>query len=242
MMTKIQYYKITDVIDKNFEPYRIESLPPKLNGYRSIAYISDSLIIGAPYRGNMNLFKFNTSTKKLETLKEYPEKFPLMDPEMMREVYGCALAVKPDNSRFALAYACIGIIEINDLKSGKAITISYKGFPSLEKNTGLTSTSISRKPNSDEQYFCANISATDKYIYASIYNEKCSKIFYKDGPNRTFIPEIHVFDWSGNPKVKIKLDDYYSLFDIDLMDKYLYTINDNIENKIERYDLSKLLH
>jgi hypothetical protein len=242
MMTNIQYYHIEDIFHKKFRPYRIEKLPQTLNGFRAIVYIGDSLIFGAPYRGNMHLFKFNNYTKSLETFREYTEKFPLMDPEMKREIFGCSMAVKPDNSKFVLAYSRLGKIEIFENNKSKPIVITYKGFPSLEENTGLNSTSKFIKKNPDELIFNEGIIATDKYIYACILNDKVSNVNNPNGPNRNFIREIHVFDWSGNPIIKIKLSKFYLYYSVALNDKYIYAIDDDVENIVYRYDLNKVLY
>ncbi|MCU0413399.1 MAG: TolB-like 6-bladed beta-propeller domain-containing protein [Ignavibacteriaceae bacterium] len=242
LLTKIQYYKINDILNRVFKPYRIERLPPKLNRFRAITYISDSLIFGAPYRGDMHLFEYNARTKVLKSFRDYPEKFPLRDPEFMREPFACFMATKPDNSKFVVAYYYKGIIEIYDLKNDKQIIISYRGFPSLRENTGLNRTSKYLEFRPESLRFCERIFATNKYIYACIANEKYSTIYDADGLNRTFIREIHVFDWSGNPIIKYKLDKFYNYYVIDKIDNYLYTIDDSVENIIMRYDLRKLLN
>jgi WD40 repeat protein len=241
MMTTIRYYKISDIINKDLKPFRVENLPPELNRFRSIAYVSDSLILGAPYRGNFHLFKFNTNTKVLESFRNYPDKYPLLDIEIKRDVYGCSMAVKPDNSKLVVAYANTGKIEIYDLTNGKYITMIYKGIPSLEENTGLNKDSKFWYHNPEEIVCCRKIATTNKYIYIDVFNDHYSKIFNNDGPNRTYIPEIHVFDWAGNPITKINLTNYYRYFDVDMIDKYLYAIDDNIEDRIFQYDLTKAL-
>ena len=240
-MNNIQYYNINDILQSKFTPYKIEKLPNELNGFRAIVYFGDSIIIGAPYRGNMNLFKYGTSEDKLESFQDYPNKFPLMDIEIKREVFGMSMAVKPDNSKFVLAYQRIGKLEIYDLKNSKPILLSYKGFPTLEENTGLNESSKFLKSNPEELIFCEGIRATNKYIFACILNDKRSIVNKSNGPNREFIREIHVFDWSGNPILKIKFENYYSDYNIDKDDHYLYTLDDNVENIIKRFDLTQVL-
>jgi hypothetical protein len=242
MMTRIQYYRIDDLLKRKPEPYRIERLPPELNGFRAMVYFGDSLIIGAPYRGNMNLFKYTSSDHQLISFQDYPMKFPLMYVESIREVFGLSMAVKPDNSKFVLAYQNFGKIEIYDLKKSQPLIVSYKGFPEFEKNTGLNESSKGLINNPEQIVFCEGIRATNKYIYISIANDKVANIYTRTGPNRNFIREIHVFDWSGNPVVKLKTDRYYHCYDIDPANEYLYTVNDTIADLIYRYDLRKILN
>jgi WD40 repeat protein len=241
MLTNIQYYRINDIIKRDIIPYKVAGLPSELSRFRAITYLGDSVIFGAPYGGNIHICKYNTVTMKLESFRDYPEVFPFDDPEIIREPFGYTMAAKPDNTKIVLGYYFKGTIEIYDLQNGKSLTLSYKGFPSLKENTGLNSTSKFMKHNPEELIFCRNIAATNKYIYVDVLNDHYSKIFNENGPKRSFISEIHVFDWSGNPIAKFRFVNFYRFFDIDKMDKYLYAIDDSIENVIKRYDLSEIL-
>jgi hypothetical protein len=240
-LTRIQYYRINDIINKDIHPYKIIDLPSELSRFRAITYLGDSVIFGAPYGGNIHILKYNTITQKPETFRDYPEVFPFEDPESIREPFAYTIAAKPDNSKIVLGYVNQGIIEIYDLTDGRSLTMSYKGFPSLKENTGLNSTSKFWNHNPEEFVFCRNISATNKYIYVDVLNDHYSKIFNENGPKRSFISEIHVFDWSGNPIIKFKFVKYFRYFDIDKSDKYLYTLDDSVENVIVRYDIGTSL-
>jgi len=237
-LTNIQYYRINDIINRDINPFKIAYLPSELSRFRAITYLSDSVIFCAPYGGNMHICKYNTFTKKLETFGDYPEVFPFTDPELMREPFAYTIAVKPDNTKIVLAYVYRGIIEIYNLFDGKSSTLTYKDFPSFKENTGLNSTSKFWKHNTEKLLYSRNIAATNKYIYVDVLNDHYSKIFNENGPKRTFISEIHLFDWAGNPIAKFRFAKYYRYFDIDKMDKYLYTIDDSVNNVIKRYDLS----
>lgn len=242
LLTNIQYYKIDDIINRVFKPYKVARTPPKLNRFRAITYVGDSLIFGAPYGGNMHIFKFNTITNRLETYLDYPMKFPQMTSDAQREVFACFMATKPDNSKFLVAYYTQGVIEINSLTNNKPIKILYKGFPPLMENAGLNKTSKYFEVKPELKMFCEKIIATDKYIFVRVANDAYSKIYNANGPRRSFIREIHVFDWSGKPIIKLKFDKFFSYFALDEVNKNLYTIDDTVSNKIMRYDLSKVLN
>lgn len=240
-MTNIQYYKIMDVLNNNIKPYKIVSLPAKLNGFRAITYFTDTLIIGAPYRGNMDLFKYQVLSNEMVSFRDYDKEFPLMDPEIKREVYGCFMDGKPDNSKLVISYGNKGIIEILNINNNKHIEIKYKDFPTLEENLKLDNNSKVITFNPEQMVFCWGIVATNKHIYARINNTQYKNIAGREGMIRTFIAGIHVFDWSGNPVAIIKPDKFYNCFYIDEKDNYLYTIDENLENIIRRYDLSSIL-
>lgn len=242
LMTRVQYYRIIDVINHNFSPYKIVRLSPNLNRFISLVYVGDSLVFGAPYGGNMHLFKFDTFTNVLESFKPYTKDYPLFDISSMRHLYGCSIAVKPDNSKLVVSYSLQGKIEIYDLNTNKQITLLYQEFPSFEKNLGINKTSKYWNIKPEMQMFSEKVTCTNKYIYARIANDKYSTIYDAKGPNHNFIPELYIFDWLGNPIVKCKLDKYYShYYAIDAANRFLYTLDDNIENIIRRYDLTSVL-
>lgn len=242
MMNNIQYYKIDDLLNKNSVPYKIAKLPPKLNGFCAITLIGDSLIYGAPYGGdNIDLFKYNLQSKQLDILVEYPRDFPLINNEIKRSIYVCYMTTKPDNTKFARTYSNIGRIEIFDVNNDKRphYNISYKKFPTLKENLNLDRSSKAPRPDGEEKIFSWGFTSNDKYIYVQVYNDKYDKIAGSNGPNKSFIPEIHIFKWDGQPVAKCILDSHFISFDVDKAGKYIYTISYFEPNIIRRYDLSK---
>jgi hypothetical protein len=85
------------------------------------------------------------------------------------------------------------------------------------------------------------IKATNKYIYALVFNTLYDNISDGKGLRRTYTPEIHVFNWSGKFIANLKLNKYFKYFDISMDDKYLYAIDNDIENLIRRYNLTDIL-
>ncbi len=243
-MTKVHYYRINDLLNKEQTPYKIASLPPKLNGFRAISYIGDTLIYGAPYgKTNIDIFKYTISDKKLDSYLEYPDDYPLISGEIKRGVYGCYMAAKPDRTKFARSYANMGIIEIYDISKDNhsPFVISYKDFPSLKENLHLDSSTKFPNHRQEQKIFSWGIRANDKYIYTLVYNDRYDKVVGEEGPLESFIPEIHIFDWSGNPIAKCTPDHNFIMYDIDSEGRYLYTSSLFDENIIRRYDLSKVL-
>lgn len=240
-MNNIQYYKIDDLLNRNTVPYKIVKLPPKLNGFRAIANIGDSLIYGAPYgEDNIDIFKYNVKSKQLIILVKYPDDFPLINGEIKRSVYGCYMTAKPDKTKFARTYSNIGRIEIFDVTNDKKspIVISYIKFPALKDNLNLDRTSKGPRNDGEEMVFSWGITSNDKYIYVQVYNDRYDKIAGPKGVNESFIPEIHIFNWDGKPVGKCILNAHFLNFDVDKEGKYLYTVSDFEPNSIRRYDLS----
>lgn len=239
-MSNVQYYKIEDLISGNETPYKITKLSPSLNGYRAIVYIKDSLIVGAPYGGDTDLFKYSKE-RGVDKFLKYPNKFPLIKKELKREVYGSYMAANPNNKKFVRTYSNIGRIEIFDLINPTPFIINYKNFPSLKENLKLNTNSKYPNRNKDEKVFSWGIKASKKYIYVSVYNNLYTNVVGKNGPKQSFIPAVHVFDWSGKPIANLTLDNHYINFDVDESGEFLYTESMYEEGNIRRYDLRKIL-
>lgn len=239
--TNIQYYRISDVLQKSITPYKIEELPREIDGFATVGYFDDSVFICAPFRLNMLLAKYNSNNKNLSRFRSYPNVYSFEDLNDLRNLYSGALTVKKDKSKFAKSYGNQGIIEIYNINDSVPVTISYKGFPSLEENNGLNNDSKRSIFSKDEMIFCWGICSTNRYIYAKIYNDHYYNISDGKGLIRSYIAEIHVFDWSGKLVARIKPDYFYSHFAVDMNDKYLYALDDNREDIIRRYDLQKAL-
>ena len=240
MRNNIQYYRINDIMQNILTPYKIEEFPSEMDGFQTIGYFNDTIIIVAPWRLKTLLLKYHSINKKIDHFKEYPNVYSFEDLMDLRNQYTGLITVKQDNSKFALAYVNKGVIEIYNINDTIPITVSYKDFPSLEDNLGLRKDSKGRTFSKDEMIFCWDICSTNRYIYAKIYNDKYVNISDGKGLLTSYIAEIHVFDWSGKLIARLKPDFFYSEFNIDTRDRYLYTIDENVENVIRRYDLQKV--
>ncbi len=241
-VSDFQFYRIRDLLNNNISPYKTGSLPSEYYNIRSMAYIGDSVIIAAPNADSINILKYNINSNKSTVISYYPDVFPKLHRDLKREVYGCLIKAKPDNSRYIVAYAHTGRIEFYNIKDKEPYKILiYKDFPSLKDNTGLNNSSTEWNITPEQKFFCGYLAASNKYVFLGILGAKNSEIFLKDGPNRSFIPEIHVFTWEGEPVTKIKLEKFFFLLAVDKNADYFYVIDDMIANEIRRYDLKPAL-
>jgi hypothetical protein len=235
----VNYYRIRNILHGDYAPYRIEKLPPDVQALQAIAFFSDTLIIGMPFagvNGSMFLYKYRIANKEFGKFRDYPIDFPNLSNDDRSNLFACKLTVKRDNSKFALIYSDIGKIEIFKLPFNNPFTIIYTNYPDIfENKVGLTTESTRR--TSGTHIFSWEATSTDRFIYAKIFANEYDKI--SDGRDliRSVIHEIHVFDWDGNPIIKLKPDRFYSTFAVAPDDKYLYTIHPDSSNTIVRYKL-----
>jgi hypothetical protein len=240
----VRFYKLEDVLRNEVTDYKTVQLPANLNGFRAIAYLGDSLIYGAPYgTDHIDLFKYSVHDEKLQEFVEYPDRYPLMLNEIKREVYGCYMAVKPDNTKFVRTFGDKSAIEIYDVadSSPAPISLSYEGFPSLEENLQLDESSKYIQHSADMKIFSWGVAANDHHIYTQIINSRYGNVADSSGPKQTFIPEIHVFDWEGNPVARYLLDHNFMNYAVDAEGRFLYTFSEFEEGIIRRYELIPLM-
>ncbi|MFO8066048.1 MAG: BF3164 family lipoprotein [Bacteroidales bacterium] len=236
-MNNIQYYDIYKILNNSIEPDTIVKLPPEFNGFQTIIYIKDSVIIGAPYRGAMHLFKYKVSERSYIKYKEFAIDYPNLDDETRRTIFMSYMSLRPDNKFFVIAYGSCGQIDIYNLASDNIIKISYSDFPSLYENINIDKDVEDFRFNKNQKIFCWEIVATNNHIYAKVLNTTYTNLVDGMSFSRDFIPEIHVFDWEGNLVRIIKPDKYYYKFYVAPNDEYLYAIDSNIEDIIYRIKL-----
>jgi hypothetical protein len=237
--TNVNYYKISDLLNRNITPYYVSKPPPGIQTFQAMACISDSVIVGMPYGGmggKTFLFKHDNTNNSLEHFKDYPIDFPNLSNDDRSNLFSCFLTVKKDNTKFALVYNNIGKIEIYNLTSNYPITIVYTNFPDIFENLDGLETNSLRVPR-NSHVFSWQIKSSDSYIYVQVFGCEYEKISDGRGLRRSEIFDIHVFDWDGNSVALLKPDRFYEAYAIDPEDKYLYTIHPDSANSIMRYKL-----
>jgi hypothetical protein len=237
---KLQFHSISDFLQSNLKPYKIDTLPPGLSMMRAGEVLADSVLFGAPYGGEANIYKFNLNTGESKVFMPYFKIYPNLDKNEMRTVYGCYLTSNPDNTMLALTYRNAGKVEFFDLNKNNYFCLSFSDFPPLEKNLNLSVASEEYIHTGSERVFSFGIESTKKYIYILVFNTVYKKLVVNKELNAALIPEILVVKWDGTPVGRILLSSYFSLFAVDELDHYIYTVDFNCENKITRYNISQI--
>lgn len=107
----IQYYRVKDFFNKELKPYKILKIPSSFLSFRAMANLGDSAFISAPYGGNDHIIRFHDKSNVVEKILDYPENFPNMDLTNKKNVFGCYMASKPDNTQFVITYASVVIVK-----------------------------------------------------------------------------------------------------------------------------------
>ncbi|MCL2560724.1 MAG: TolB-like 6-bladed beta-propeller domain-containing protein [Rikenellaceae bacterium] len=133
--------------------------------------------------------------------------------------------LKPDRSKLGLVMECLRRVNILDLESGKVRTIELKDSPALN--------SVSRGKPIRGHYVRA--ACDDHYIFA------VEGDYYGRQSVNERIPvtgKIHVFDWDGNFRHILQVNDDLHVFAVDPVRRMLYT--KNYYEEITVYDIGFL--
>ena len=181
-------------------------------------------------QGTNNIIDFGPS---------YPKVGKKIPPKFRNNIFAKAITVKPDQSRFASVYDLFPLLRIYS-KNGNLLKQTYynngQKFPSA-----IMSHPTQEEANKVMQNY-RKIKASKQYIYA-LYNGKTigeSKIEFNDdgiGGLTDTSNEIHVWDWDGNPIMKILLDRQIFSFCITPDDKSIICTSINSLNILLKYDI-----
>jgi hypothetical protein len=127
---------------------------------------------------------------------------------------GKLTTVKPDKTRFASVFGSFPIIRIYDSTNITLVTeVQVNSFSTYD--LGLNS-------------YYWRVRSTNKYIFALYYGDEIieSEVFNNEMPKYfDYASIIHVFDWDGNPIMKLELDRPIFSFDVTPDNKQIIAIS-----------------
>jgi len=154
------------------------------------------------------------------------------------------ITVSPNNDKFAFFYTLYPLIRIFNKKAEIINEVWVNGLPKQIKFKNLASKASNDKvPNLALGYnYYDKVISTEKYLYALFRNDKGIKTGpekFSYGRESISNPELHVFTWGGKPIYRIQMRKNTSAFELSLDEKYLYSVDLNMFDKIFRYNLKE---
>lgn len=125
------------------------------------------------------------------------------------------------------------------------ISLNYINIYSLDNSFGKTICTgnklddleqIQKKDRWDRMYTYADLRVFESFWGVLRINET-NKNYQIE---RSKLPSILIFDWKGDPKIKLQLEHHITSFDIDLINKNLYTYDSHTE-EFFKYNIEQLL-
>lgn len=245
-VSKILFINLSDgIVNNKFKVERGYTVPGKIHPLNDVFTLNDNKFYGITYsegtesaqeRNELVFFDYNTY--KTGSTINFPRSLHKGLP-LESFLYYKFIAVSPKNDKFAFFYYQYPLIRIFDKYAKLQKEIWVDGLP---KQIILKNLMNARKSNLG--FACGyygKVIATEKYLYAMFCNDKGIKL--NDGGNYSYgkeligNPELHVFSWEGEPVYRIQLRKGISAFELSKDERYLYSTDLNINDKIYIYDL-----
>lgn len=133
------------------------------------------------------------------------------------------------------------MLRIYDFKNNTTTKTFVEEGPRQKENIEFTKKSV--KNSFDLYSYYGNVQTTKKFIYGlyqvSEYAKKEGSDFeYQSKPLTS--KQLHIFSWDGKPILKLKIEDWMTVFTVSLDDKYIYFVHPDKKDKIFRYTLPEL--
>lgn len=213
-----------------------ESVKQKTTIIDSTILLKGILAEGIWLHGNRNLLKAEYSKNNMNyqvyditqnKIIQNHRVFPSNISRRLLPLVTIDFKLKPDKNRIAMLGGNLNSICIYDVSFSNTIyrTI-YDESISLEKNIKLK--------EEDRTVYYSDSRLTDQYIYGLYLSQPEKNRRYHSGNE-----EIHIFDWEGNPVMKIVVAENIMFFTVDEKNKCLYGLTS--DEKIYKYDLTEYL-
>jgi len=237
-LRKIYYLNLDNKeINNDYNSIKSISIPGDLLAFNYIFTLDSNHVCGVAQTkfSNLSIDYFNPSSNEIGSFVDYPD-FGFHVPEnVKRSVFSFTLDLKPDKSLFALVYSFYPLLRICDRKGDTVIESFIDGLPQQIDFKGLGT----RDGNLlDGIVYYSNVKVTNRYIYLMYEPKKGERVGeheYKMNPIGS--KELHIFDWDGQPVLRVKLKKGTRSFVPSPTDEYLYCTNDYVIDKIYRYYL-----
>jgi hypothetical protein len=212
----------------------------KVFPFNHLFYINDTKIIGNPSFGDeidrVRIKSYNPQTQEVKKSDLFPriKNAKVIPSQVLYNFYFTSFKKHPTKNLFVQAMSVMNRIDIfdEDLNLLRSI-VSGKSWQDDFLDAKKIDVATDYMKDIEDGYGTATVS--EDFIFALVANKKKSAITGE--VQKSF---IKVFDWEGQPKCLIEVNDDLINISFDRRDGYLYAADFNNE-KFLRYDLKKLL-
>lgn len=235
MKSSFGFQEMSLEITKNSEEQdcknRVDKIPFDFMNY---VKVSDSMFIGT------GIFqkKYALYQSGQEGYEELDIEYPYLPAEITHVPNSIPMSqqgkfrIKPDGKAVLFTHGSNPFFDILEVDKGK-ITLKFRWEGEAPDFNGSDSPSGMSAIMTDENiYGFISSSTTENYIYL-LYSGKT-----RNQGNEKYSNQIWVYDWSGKPIKKIKLDQEVNQIAVSPDDKYLISYHDNGKPNLIRYELN----
>tara|TARA_R110000796_G_scaffold162592_4_gene279512 strand:- start:15641 stop:16735 length:1095 start_codon:yes stop_codon:yes gene_type:complete len=213
-------------------------------GNKLIDILDGTILCASQIRGTKkHLICYDSSDNTLIDSVSFPSPPIPIHKNALANLFINSASFSNDKDKFVVAYSMFPMIRIVDLKTGSTITKTLKSAPAQKEIKMMPGNGTINSIELISYY--SSVKVTSKYIYA-IYQpkERFKKELLNESGNigtRTLGPrELHVFDWEGNPILKIEQEDWmYTLTPLQDDSGIIY-VHPEVSNFLFRLNLPNL--
>jgi len=197
------------------------SLPPEMMDDTDFFLIDNQIFSSVTFRPSVKDFRY--FNKQTNIVSGWGERFPFNSPN--------DLDLDPDRSIYVAKYTSVNANE-------NRLAVVYQNLPFLRIYCTETSEILNQHQVADggknEEFllnnlweagfitFYSRIKSTEDFIF-TLYTG--TDLYFEDGIITDFASEIHVWDWDGNPIMKLELDRPVFSFDVTPDNKQIIAVS-----------------
>lgn len=193
--------------DFNVSSKKINTFGHPQNG----VFVQDTFIAANVNNDDSEYIRYQIDSERLDNLLSYP-KWTNNDEITPQFAYLKNMVAHPYENKFAAFYAYFRKVRIID-SDGNILHDLDVQIPDIFPDYSL-------EPFTQTTAYASYPCATDKFIYSLCHNENISSLSKS-------IPEIHIWDWSGNLRLRLILDRHLDVFAVDEINGIIYGMDLN---------------
>jgi hypothetical protein len=231
---KFYGYKADSSTLDSDRPVDVKKLPPQVLPCSKSYMLENSGILGISTAINSQVFIYSPENNTMREYNFYPLNPNPYDIFVSRSVYACYLNIKPDKSRFVLAYQWLKSLSIVSTdKPAEPVHLKFKDTPFPKFNATDQQANFKIIKNLPLQYI--NLYTTDNHIYALYADKKGEEMENHSNKALSNGVSIHVFNWDGMALYSLNLDRIINCFCVDEKNNVLYGIDPTKEENSTFY-------
>ncbi len=220
-------------------------IPGQLLPFNQTLIVSDSMICGVFANDSKKELKcFNPKTKKINDFIDFPKSNIRAPKNLLPLIFYKRAAISNVQKKIVFVYQKFPLIRIFNY-SGDILSEMIVNEGPQQKKIIVNSNNIVN--GTDLYSYYSKLAVSDNFIYALFEPSEFKKKNNDSSKYGEYInvpidkKQLHIFDWSGNPVIKLILEDWMTVFTPTTDDRYIYFVHPNYSNKLYRYPLKGII-
>ncbi|WP_170836497.1 BF3164 family lipoprotein [Roseivirga pacifica] len=217
------------------------TIPGSLIPFNDVYLIGSTHFLGKVGFSPKHFKEFLPVQASISDVIDYPKRVNYIPKEANHHLYWSHFDTSIDAKHGVLAYMRFPMVRIFDIESQKSKYIEFQPKNKQIENIKVAGNGKS-VDNSKMFSYYFNVEVSDNRIYA-LYQESIlirdsgtGKLSYKSEQP----PALHVYDWNGNPVMKITMPTWMGIYNVSPDDSLLYFMHPEKDSLVYKINLNQL--